>query len=198
MGGDGVEKTKSPVVKYTKISLRVNKEQDPNALSIQSITGVENQPNLSYVTSFVNLGMTIVAKSLSNDEKELFRESYRRYFEFKKKSLALTRDWRIYHSRLAIYEKKTKQGVKAVKPLPPKPTPPVSREEDPAFSHMDPAPTPATHHAFQPSAWRPGEDVVVRRFVGNAEVAFDPTQDVYPSLGAPLSFSLIAVGRWVW
>ena len=78
MGGDGVEKTKSPVVKYTKISLRVNKEQDPNALSIQSITGVENQPNLSYVTSFVNLGMTIVAKSLSSDEKEIFRESYRR------------------------------------------------------------------------------------------------------------------------
>lgn len=198
MGGDGVEKTKSPVVKYTKISLRVNKEQDPNALSIQSITGVENKPNLSYVTSFVNLGMTIVAKSLSSDEKEIFRESYRRYFEFKKKSLALTRDWRIYHSRLAIYEKKTKQGVKAVKPLPPKPTPPVSREEDPTFSYMDPAPTPATHHAFQPSAWRPGEDVVVRRFVGNAEVAFDPTKDVYPSLGAPLSFSLIAVGRWVW
>lgn len=179
----------------TETQLQDEKQSDPVDVSMQSITGMNSNLSPIYVIKYRNMGMAAVVKSLTTEEKNAFRDAYRPFLEFKKKTLVLTKEWRIYRSRMIAYGKMLKKGIAAIKPVTPKPTPPVSQVEDPNFNNMDPAPTPAVHHGFEPTTWSAGENVVIRRFVGNKEVPFNSAEDVYPSPNATLSFSLVAVGR---
>ena len=137
-----------------------------------------------------------MSQSLSAKESELVQGYRHKYFAVRRKSLLLTKDWRIYNSRMYIYEKKKKQGIVIPKPVPPKPTPMVPIVEDANFSGMDNATVFPTSPVYRASNWDADTNIIIRRFVGNSEVPYDPDRNTYPSPNAPPSFSLVAVGTW--
>lgn len=136
------------------------------------------------------------SQSLSAKENELVQGYRHKYFAVRRKSLLLTKDWRIYNSRMYMYEKKKKQGITIPKPVPPKPTPMVPIIEDANFSGMDNATVISATPVYPTSDWSANTNIIVRRFVGNSEVPYDPNRNTYPAPDAPPSFSLVAVGTW--
>lgn len=168
--------------------------------SLQFTTVSELIPNVLAKTaaSIWNAGrdglLRRASQSLSAKENELVQGYRHKYFAVRRKSLLLTKDWRIYNSRMYMYEKKKKQGITIPKPVPPKPTPMVPIVEDVNFSGMDNATVFPASPVYRASDWSADTNVIVRRFVGNSEVPYDPNRNTYPAPDAPPSFSLVAVG----
>lgn len=125
-----------------------------------------------------------------SDPRDLIPYYRRRYTRFRKVSLALTREWRMYHIRMHNYELKTKKGYNAVKPVTPKPTPPgppIQEKED--FNGMDP---PNGSFVIPVHPWKEGEVVHLRYFRGNKEV--NESDVMYDGIDNPSTYSFALVG----
>lgn len=129
-------------------------------------------------------------KPVVSDPRDLIPYYRRRYTRFRKVSLALTRDWRMYHIRMHNYEVKIKKGYHAVKPETPKPTPPgppIQEKED--FNGMDP---PSGNFTIPVLPWKDGEVIHLRYFRGNKEV--NEADVMYDGIDDSSKFSFALIG----
>ena len=115
----------------------------------------------------------------------------RRYLKFRKVSLALTREWRMYYIKRHNYEVRKKKGFRAIPPPSPKPTPsppPIHEKAD--FNGMDP---PNANYTIQPKSWFNNQVIQIRYFKGNTEVTEEEV--MYDGMDNPdiFSFALISV-----
>lgn len=125
------------------------------------------------------------------EPRDLIPYYRKRYINFRRISLSLTKDWRMYYVRRHNYEIKVKRGMKAIPPVTPKPTPkppPIVEKKD--FNGMDP---PNANFTIAPSTWKSGDIIVIRYFKGNTEVSEEEV--MYDGIDHPetFSFALIAV-----
>lgn len=149
------------------------------------VSAITQSTNISRVNTTEEETMPVVS-----DPRDLIPYYRRRYTRFRKVSLALTREWRMYHIRMHNYEMKKKKGYNAVKPVTPKPTPPgppIQEKED--FNGMDP---PNGSFVIPVHPWKEGEVVHLRYFRGNKEV--NEADVMYDGIDNPSSFSFALVG----
>ena len=115
----------------------------------------------------------------------------RRYIAFRKISLALTKEWRMYQIRMHNYRVKRSKGLPAILPPSPKPTPrppPITEKAD--FNGMDP---PNADIQIDIPPWKAGEIIRMRYFKGNREVSKEEV--MYEGVDNPevFSFALVSV-----
>lgn len=126
-----------------------------------------------------------------SDPRDLIPYYRRRYVKFRKVSLALTREWRMYYIKRHNYEVRKKKGFRAIPPPSPKPTPappPIHEKAD--FNGMDP---PNANFTIQPKPWFNNQVIQIRYFKGNTEVSEEEV--MYDGMDNPdiFSFALISV-----
>ena len=196
----------SPSVSIIYGNLSRNKQQQsirhistPNVLFSNTKRPFSTNPDMTKTYS-VNRVKTLVSslvKTVTSTQHppSLVVQSYRQmYLLLRRRSLELTREWRVYQLKQNAYEKRIKMGLKAIPPTLPSPTPrPPPIIEDANFSGMDPPSIPAVTHTYRRSLWKETETILIRQFVGNEEIRFS-NHTVYPTPDQEYSVTYIAVG----